>query len=363
MKRIDEYIADLLYDHDCVILPGFGGFITNYAPAKIHPRQHTLTPPGKDILFNVRLQRNDGILANYIADKEDIPYQEAIDQILVFVDSCYTLLQNNNELNFEKIGTFVRNEEGNLEFTPSHQVNFLNESYGMTVVISPPVKRDPENRRPIEAVRPSKENQPLSAKKVAVRTTFIIMPFLLLSLWGFYNSPLLKDIYTNYSGIIPLIRTASTTESPAEAEESFTKPPAENPVETTSVVQQPSPEETQPLDQPASPEETGTSSPPQPGNNTVESDPHSLPAEAPKVEITANTDQYYIIAGAFREIRNAEALVEKLRQKGYQAQLAGLSKSGLQMVTFGTYSGKEEAIQALSTIKQQENPGAWMLRK
>jgi nucleoid DNA-binding protein len=160
MKRIDEYIAELLYDHDCVILPGFGGFITSYAPARIHPRQHTMTPPGKDILFNSRLQRNDGLLANYIADVEDIRYQEAVDQLQEFVDSCFTVLQNNNELTFDNIGRFVRNDEGNLEFTPSHQINFLNDSYGMTMVVAPPVHRDPESRRPIEQAPFSPEDSP-----------------------------------------------------------------------------------------------------------------------------------------------------------------------------------------------------------
>ena len=59
MQKIDKHINELLYNHDCVIVPEFGGFVTNYASAKIHPVQHTFTPPSKNIVFNKNLKNND----------------------------------------------------------------------------------------------------------------------------------------------------------------------------------------------------------------------------------------------------------------------------------------------------------------
>ncbi|MFN2430356.1 MAG: hypothetical protein ABR574_10085, partial [Cryomorphaceae bacterium] len=35
MAALDQYINELLYDYDCVILPQLGGFVTNYKPAQI----------------------------------------------------------------------------------------------------------------------------------------------------------------------------------------------------------------------------------------------------------------------------------------------------------------------------------------
>ncbi|MDP3003404.1 MAG: hypothetical protein Q8N38_09780, partial [Bacteroidales bacterium] len=32
---ITAFIRELLFGHDCVIVPGFGGFIGNYTPAHI----------------------------------------------------------------------------------------------------------------------------------------------------------------------------------------------------------------------------------------------------------------------------------------------------------------------------------------
>ena len=51
--NVEKHIGELLYDHNCVIVPDLGGFVANYAPAKIHPTQHTFTPPTKNIVFNI----------------------------------------------------------------------------------------------------------------------------------------------------------------------------------------------------------------------------------------------------------------------------------------------------------------------
>ena len=55
--KIEEYISDLLFEHDCVIVPDFGGFVCNYGPAAIDPAKHLFEPPAKRILFNKGLSR------------------------------------------------------------------------------------------------------------------------------------------------------------------------------------------------------------------------------------------------------------------------------------------------------------------
>jgi cell division septation protein DedD len=176
---------------------------------------------------------------------------------------------------------------------------------------------------------------------------------------------LLKDIYTNYSGIIPLIRSASSPETPAVSKDMPVNQPVTIPADDGAPVTLPAREE----------EKTVTEIVPGPGNNTVEAEEEytftetPTASEPPKQEevkpvVSPSPDsQYLIIAGAFKEQGNAESLVTKLREKGYKAELAGLSKSGLQMVSFGSFGTKEEALEALALIKKKENPGAWLLKK
>src|SRR5271167_4768679 len=79
--KMEEYISELLHDHDCVIVPEFGGFVCNYAPARIDPVKHLFEPPGKKILFNKGLTRNDGLLAHHISGKLKLRYDETVTSI------------------------------------------------------------------------------------------------------------------------------------------------------------------------------------------------------------------------------------------------------------------------------------------
>ena len=72
MQKITQHIVKLLHDHNYVIVPGFGGFVTNYQPAKVHPTSFIFNSPSKSVAFNVNLTSNDGLLINTIAIEQKI---------------------------------------------------------------------------------------------------------------------------------------------------------------------------------------------------------------------------------------------------------------------------------------------------
>ena len=66
-----------------------------------------------------------------------------------------------------------------------------------------------------------------------------------------------------------------------------------------------------------------------------------------------------IIAGAFREERNADNFVKQLRKQGFDASRVG--KTGrLHLVAYGTYSNRASADVALKEIKANTNKHAWI---
>ena len=81
MNKYVEHIEELLYLHDCVIVPGFGGFICDYTSASINEKTGTIVPPSKKVMFNKHLKQNDGLLIDWIARKEQIDYEKAQDSI------------------------------------------------------------------------------------------------------------------------------------------------------------------------------------------------------------------------------------------------------------------------------------------
>jgi hypothetical protein len=70
--QLSKAITNLLYDHDCVTIPGFGSFIINESSAKYIDKENKFYPPGKYVSFNPIVKSNDGLLANYISRKRSI---------------------------------------------------------------------------------------------------------------------------------------------------------------------------------------------------------------------------------------------------------------------------------------------------
>ena len=132
---IAKYINDLLYRYDCVIVPNFGGFITNRIGAKVNPFTNNFYPPTKQISFNAHLKQNDGLLLNYIASVENISFEKAIIKINEAVSSWEETLKN-KQVVFDNIGNISLNENSQLIFEPKKNHNFLTNSFGLSVVSS-----------------------------------------------------------------------------------------------------------------------------------------------------------------------------------------------------------------------------------
>lgn len=136
MHRFIDYISNLLFLHDCVIIPDFGGFICNYKSAYIDETSGTICPPSKDILFNRNLTHNDGLLANWIVCKENISYDKAVKQIELFCEDLKIRLNQRQRIAFGDIGVFYTDRRFNIIFE-SGENNFLSDTYGMNEIEVP----------------------------------------------------------------------------------------------------------------------------------------------------------------------------------------------------------------------------------
>ena len=100
---VTAIIRELLFGHDCVIVPGFGGFIGNYAPARIDRSTDTFYPPVKKISFNRNLNHNDGLLVGRISDCEKINYGDARNLVEEFVTGLRRKLEKGEKVVFDNI--------------------------------------------------------------------------------------------------------------------------------------------------------------------------------------------------------------------------------------------------------------------
>ena len=130
MNKYVEHIEELLYLHDCVIVPGFGGFICDYTSASINEKTGTIVPPSKKVMFNKHLKQNDGLLIDWIARKEQIDYEKAQRRLALFCEEIKVRLNQKQKVDFGTIGTFSVDRRFNVLFESKNH-NFLPDVIGM----------------------------------------------------------------------------------------------------------------------------------------------------------------------------------------------------------------------------------------
>ena len=134
MDRIIKHIERLLLQHDCVIIPDFGGFVLQSATAVYLGDEHSFTPSRKEIVFNPTLTHNDGLLVESYMKESLVDFDKAQQRVRKDVASMKSTLDDNSELQLGEIGSFVKEDE-RLLFMPakSSDVLFSTRSYGLPV--------------------------------------------------------------------------------------------------------------------------------------------------------------------------------------------------------------------------------------
>lgn len=131
MISMIEHIEYLMLSNDCVVVPGFGAFIAQYTSSNNCAQNSTFTSPKRSISFNASINHNDGLLANSIAKKALIPYAEALKQIEKSTTICRQALSDGSEAPFGRLGFFISNAEGHIEFIPFHHELANDDFFGL----------------------------------------------------------------------------------------------------------------------------------------------------------------------------------------------------------------------------------------
>ncbi|GAA4386424.1 SPOR domain-containing protein [Hymenobacter koreensis] len=138
--QLSDHIQRLLRDHDCVIIPDFGGLIADYEPARLHPVRHTLAPPAKRVAFNQALTRNDGLLVDALSRSLAISAAQARQQVRQAVATMQRELEAQQRTELPGIGVFRGAPDRGLDFEYTGSANLLTSSFGLPELTSRPVR-------------------------------------------------------------------------------------------------------------------------------------------------------------------------------------------------------------------------------
>ncbi len=139
MIELERHIEILLLSNDCVIVPGFGGFMAHHVDSRYDEQEHLFLPPQRTIGFNPQLTLNDSLLAQSYIEAYDISYPEAIRRINDEVRELKQHLENTGSYELYDLGTITLNEYGKYEFEPCEAGILSPELYGLSSFEMPPL--------------------------------------------------------------------------------------------------------------------------------------------------------------------------------------------------------------------------------
>ncbi|MDR0802211.1 hypothetical protein [Fluviicola sp.] len=134
MLTVEQLIGDLLLQHNCVIVPSFGGFVAQRMSAKIDPAKGIIIPPKKSVLFNKQLINNDGLLIAALSQANAISYSEAAHEVQAHILEWEAKLQMGGRITIDRVGNLFYDQERNLCFEQDRFYNLLLESFGLSSV-------------------------------------------------------------------------------------------------------------------------------------------------------------------------------------------------------------------------------------
>ncbi len=310
--RIDSYIEKLLFEYNCVVVPGFGAFLAHGKSAEIDTATNTLIPPSKSISFNAQLSKNDGLLVSHIAKEKKLGYEELLQEVENVAEEWNKKLELGESLELFGIGKLWLNREQRIQFQPENRVNYLTSSFGLASFAATPIQREVLK----EEVEELEEKIPfIITPEKREETSF---------------RPWLK-----YAAIfllaISLGVTSYRTYGDLQQKEVAAQQDAQQ--EVSRLIQE---------------------------ATFFESDPLELPA----ININVSKKQlgkHHVIAGAYRMEQNAEKRVNQLKEKGYSAFYLGVNKYGLHQVAYDSFEDPKDALVFLRKVKATESRDAWLL--
>ena len=131
MKNLAQYIESLLIQHECVIAPGLGGFVTYRDKASI--RNNRLYAPAQRVRFNHLLTYHDGLLAEAYMQDRHIGYTTALEAIKADVEQITTALNSGNTFILGRIGALSLSANNTI-ILKNEDCKFLPENIGLPIV-------------------------------------------------------------------------------------------------------------------------------------------------------------------------------------------------------------------------------------
>jgi len=348
LENLGLYISELLAEHDCVIVPGFGGFVARPAPATFSKGGNLLLPPGKSLVFNKNLGNSDGLLANHLTQKLSVSYRDANNLLEKWVSAAWKQLEGQKRLELEKTGILYYGPENILLFEPAASSNHQVSSFGLVAVKA--VKLAPQETEKSVDKKYRQPEPKIKGAKLLTRISVIVSSILLFSFLILLTAKQLP-ISKALASLNPFVSKEAAYTNKSYYLNKFFSSPVEKtlPEVKNNVV----------LNLPDNSSKVFVVS-----SDTIEIDKTKVIKHV-KHSYSGNNDlnsPFQIVVGCFAVQQNAYKLIDQLEKEHVTAGISGRNPRGLYIVSVAGFTTESLARTKLQQV-QQRFPSAWILVK
>jgi len=316
---IGKIIAQLLYDHEAVTIPGFGGLTLRPQAAEADQLAGIIRPPSKIVSFNPNLKLNDGLLLARIQDIYNHSSEESEQVLQSFIEQLNTRLKNGETVKIEGIGQFFQSGE-EVQFSTA-AINYDKSTYGL-----------PEVKSTVIAIPKGEKltfDSPEKEEVTAIPETET------------------ADRSKSLRWVIPLIAvlTLATLIFMFKDEIFGTQNSAKENIEDSTRVNE------SPIAALEEPQDTVVEEYTDKGGGQIDVEAATPP---PNQQIKK------IVVGAFKDQANATKLARKIQLKGYIPFSENRNGKRYVGITYA-YESNSDFRRALANIKKQFNKDAWVM--
>ncbi|MCF0063054.1 SPOR domain-containing protein [Dyadobacter chenwenxiniae] len=359
MIAVETVIRKLVGEYEFVIIPGFGALLSHQIPAAYDDMSQTFSPPAKKLAFNEFLKLDDGLLANYISRHEGLSHTEAVDYVKHYTDELRQNLEQRGQAQITGIGDFSKNIEGKLVFEPNTEKYFKDEWYGFEKIRAKQIDKKlisvaaaetyiAEEQVEVIEAEEERSNTFRWAKWAAAAVIATIVCGLSVFLVNSKNGDI-QSTLNPFAELFPKSETVSeekteTVVVPVEVAPS----PATQPVVVDSSVIATKPGEAATVVKVDSAKEKAFV-------------PAAKPQPAGSVE-PVKESKFYVIAGTFKGMRQANVLLTQLKEKGFEdASILPPDRFGKKVkVAVNGYGNETDAYRASAKLKRVIGEAGWV---
>lgn len=334
MKELVRHIESLLLEHDCVVVPQIGGFVTSDVPAKYIEEENIFLPPMRTIGFNEHLMADDGLLIRSYINTYRCSEVDARRMLGLQIRELQQELWENNIYELGNIGVLSMNERNEIHFSPCQGGALSPNYFGFDAIVleqrnkTVPVEHQVETKKDRIISSDSSNEITIRLKKSWIQNFVVAAASILI-----------------FFALSPHVHNTSNDKVRTAEFALMMMPDLENAMSSMSLTDDNSIDTLQ-----------------QTTIERMQSD--EVAAPQPEMNVAEKTLSGYcvVVASAIPE-KNAIAYVEHLTKSGYDG--AQIYKSGgMTRVVFGGYETESAAMEKVQQLKDssQEFINAWIYR-